>query len=129
MWKKRKEKCENNDKQDNISYYYGGKCHFELYFSYTKGSLKVMRRTDKRIWLMKMVNYDHMDVTHLVIFFHKTSESIDHLISDKSVEKYIFSYYVLHFKTMFYICFMLLLYIYIYIYMCVCVCVYVYVYI
>ena len=52
-------------------------------------------------------DYDHMDVTHveIVIFFVKPNGSIDHLIGDESVKKYIFLYYVFNFKTMLYICF------------------------
>jgi len=54
-----------------------------------------------------------MDATHLdiVIFFAKPNGSIDRLISDESVKKEIFWYYVLNFKTMLYIYFMFLIYI------------------
>jgi len=48
-----------------------------------------------------------MYVTHLdiVMFFVKQNESIDHLIGNGSVKKYIIIYYVPNLKTMLYILF------------------------
>jgi len=57
-------------------------------------------------------DYRHLDATNLDIsdLFSKPNGSIDHLIGNGSVRKYIFLYYVLNFKKMLYIYFMLLIY-------------------